>query len=249
LKNPYAAELYLVHITDTACYYNQGFKRCVECEIFVEWVGMRCPCCDRILRIKPHNNVSKGKLLQGLNYIWGNNHLQALRASLDFIAIKYTRLNNKRILLAIALDQVIVGNTLLAVIIVGSIYLERWLEEKARRRKERETKKITINFIMNDLENKLHFIEESRQYKDYKPFSTDMWDTVILTGRHSLLSFELFEDLQHTYSWMKYYNTELDVNKSLVIPSTALGSISSFKFTLQTKGNQYGLATNHTNLT
>ena len=54
---------------DTACYYNQGFKRCVECEIFVEWVGMRCPCCDRILRIKPHNNVSKGKLLQGLNYI------------------------------------------------------------------------------------------------------------------------------------------------------------------------------------
>jgi hypothetical protein len=34
-----------------------------------------------------------------------------------------------------------------------------------------------------------------------------------LAGRHSLLSFETFEDLQHTYSWMKYYNTELDVNK------------------------------------
>jgi hypothetical protein len=98
------------------------------------------------------------------------------------------------------------------VIIVGSIYLERWLAEKARRRKERQTKKITINFIMNDLENKLRFIEESRQYKDYKPFFTDMWDAVILTGRHSLLSFEIFEDLQHTYSWMKYYNTELDVN-------------------------------------
>src|SRR5215472_2640294 len=54
---------------DTAYYYNQGFKRCVECEIFLEWVGMRCPCCDRILRIKPHNNISKGKLLQSLNYI------------------------------------------------------------------------------------------------------------------------------------------------------------------------------------
>jgi hypothetical protein len=34
---------------DSACYYNQGFKRCVECEIFIEWGGMRCPCCDRIL--------------------------------------------------------------------------------------------------------------------------------------------------------------------------------------------------------
>jgi hypothetical protein len=103
---------------------------------------------------------------------------------------------------------------LLAAIIVGSIYLERWLQEKARRRKERETKKITINFIINDLESKLRFIEESLQYKDYKPFFTDMWDAIILTGRHSLLSFEIFEDLQHTYSWMKYYNTELDVNKS-----------------------------------
>ena len=40
-----------------------------------------------------------------------------------------------------------------------------------------------------------------------------MWDAVILTGRHSLLPFEIFEDLQHTYSWIKYYNTELDVNK------------------------------------
>ena len=60
----------------------------------------------------------------------------------------------------------------------------------------------------------MRFIEESHQYKDYKPFFTDMWDAIILTGRHSLLSFETFEDLEHTYSWMKYYNTELDVNKS-----------------------------------
>jgi hypothetical protein len=31
---------------------------------------------------------------------------------------------------------------------------------------------------------------------------------------HSLLSFETFEDLQHTYSWMKYYNTELEVGNN-----------------------------------
>jgi len=116
--------------------------------------------------------------------------------------------------MVIAWDQVIIENTFLAVIIVASIYFERWLGDKAHRRKERKTKKSTIKFIINDLENKLRFIEESRQYKDYKPFFTDMWDAIILTGRHSLLSFEIFEDLQHTYSWMKYYNTELDVNKS-----------------------------------
>jgi hypothetical protein len=52
---------------------HQGFKRCVECEIFLECGGVRCPCCNHILRIKPHNNVSKGKLLQDLNYIFLTN--------------------------------------------------------------------------------------------------------------------------------------------------------------------------------
>ena len=36
-----------------------------------------------------------------------------------------------------------------------------------------------------------------------------MWDAIILGGKQSLLPFEIFEDLQHTYSWMKYYNNEL----------------------------------------
>jgi hypothetical protein len=115
--------------------------------------------------------------------------------------------------LALAWDQIFIENTLLAVIIVGSIYLERLLQERGHRRKEKETTKKTISFIISDLENKLRFIEESKQYKDYKPFFTDMWDAIILTGRHSLLAFERFEDLQHTYSWMKYYNTELESNK------------------------------------
>jgi hypothetical protein len=53
---------------------------------------------------------------------------------------------------------------LLAAIIVGSIYLERWLEEKARQRKEKETSNKTVfAFIINDLRNKLRFIEESNQ--------------------------------------------------------------------------------------
>jgi hypothetical protein len=115
--------------------------------------------------------------------------------------------------LAIEWDQVLIENILLAAIIVGSIYLERWLVEKSRRRKEREARKKIINTIINDLENKLRLLE-SNQYKNYIPFFTDMWDAIILTGKHSLLSFETFEDLQHTYSWMKYYNTELNIGKS-----------------------------------
>ena len=115
--------------------------------------------------------------------------------------------------MAIEWNQVLIENILLAAIIVGSIYLERWLVEKSRRRKEREARKKIINIIINGLENKLRLLE-SKQYKDYIPFFTDMWDAIILTGKHSLLSFETFEDLQHTYSWMKYYNTELNIGKS-----------------------------------
>jgi hypothetical protein len=44
-------------------------------------------------------------------------------------------------------------------------------------------------FIKNDLEQRLHFIDESLQYKDYKPFFTDMWDAVVLAGKHALLPF------------------------------------------------------------
>lgn len=65
-------------------------------------------------------------------------------------------------------------------------------------------------FIKNDLEQRLRFIDESLQYKDYKPFFTDMWDAVVLAGKHALLPFELFQILQRTYSWMKYYNSELE---------------------------------------
>jgi hypothetical protein len=55
-----------------------------------------------------------------------------------------------------------------------------------------------------------NFIDESLRYRDYKPFFTDMWDAVILAGKHVLLSFELFQSLQRSYSWMKYYNNELE---------------------------------------
>jgi len=35
-------------------------------------------------------------------------------------------------------------------------------------------------------------------------------DAVILAGKHALLTFELFQSLQTSYSWMKYYYSELE---------------------------------------
>lgn len=40
-------------------WYRQGFKRCQECEIYIDYDGLRCPCCVCKLRTKPRNRVYK----------------------------------------------------------------------------------------------------------------------------------------------------------------------------------------------
>jgi hypothetical protein len=104
---------------------------------------------------------------------------------------------------------------ILAIIIFGAVYVEHWSYRKLEKNKDNSTrKKITI-LIKNDLERKLRFIDDTIQFKDYKPFFTDNWDAVILSGKQTLFSFEVIESLQHSYSWMKYYNTELQQKNPL----------------------------------
>jgi hypothetical protein len=52
-------------------YYAQGYKRCSMCDIFIEWDGTRCPCCDLVLRTVAHQKTKKvptlsGKIFEGL---------------------------------------------------------------------------------------------------------------------------------------------------------------------------------------
>jgi hypothetical protein len=112
--------------------------------------------------------------------------------------------------MTIVWDQLIVENILLAGIIVGSIYLEQWGHRRSQIIEERKTKGRIIMYLTDDLKQRLNFIDETHKYGDFKPFFTDMWDAIILAGKHALLPFELFQSLQRTYSWMKYYNSELD---------------------------------------
>jgi hypothetical protein len=115
--------------------------------------------------------------------------------------------------LAIEWDVLTAEMAMLGAIIYGAIYVENWVEKRKLRREEKDNAKRIIKFVTNDLKKKLRFIEDSAQYKDFKPFFTDMWDSVILGGKQTLLPFELFENLQHIYSWMKYYNNELSNGK------------------------------------
>lgn len=107
-------------------------------------------------------------------------------------------------------DVIAVEMTLLAGIIYGAVYLEQWQYKRMQEKKDKVAINNIIKFISNDLERKLVFIEESINGRDFKPFFTNMWDAVILTNKQGLVSFEMFETLQATYSWMKYYNAELE---------------------------------------
>ena len=106
-------------------------------------------------------------------------------------------------------NSIIIENLLLAGIIFAAVYVEHWNDRRLKRNEEIATRKKLIVLVTNDLVRKLRFIEESIQYKDYKPFFTDSWDAIVLSGKQTLFTFEMIENLQHTYSWLKYYNTEL----------------------------------------
>ena len=105
--------------------------------------------------------------------------------------------------------RLIIEMSVLAGIIFGAVYVDHWNHRRIQKNEETGTRKKILVLINNDLDRKLRFIDESIQYKDYKPFFTDIWDAVILSGKQTLLPFEVIENLQHTYSWLKYYNTEL----------------------------------------
>ena len=49
--------------------YSHDQKRCNECELFVSWVGNRCPCCGRILRTKPRISKYRQKYIIKTNEV------------------------------------------------------------------------------------------------------------------------------------------------------------------------------------
>ncbi len=114
--------------------------------------------------------------------------------------------------MAIEWDVIVVEMTLLAAIIYGAIYVESWVEKRRVRSEEQQMKKKILIIVANDLNKQLQFIDESIYDKDFKPFHTSIWDAVILGGRQTILPFETFENLQDAYSWMTYYNNELNLN-------------------------------------
>ena len=111
--------------------------------------------------------------------------------------------------------KIIIESVILSIIIFGAVFLEIWLYRKSEKIKETNTRNRMADLIRTDLRRKIRFINDSSEYKDYKPFFTDVWDAVVLSGKQTLFPFETIENLQHCYSWMKYYNTEIQQKRQI----------------------------------
>jgi len=135
--------------------------------------------------------------------------------------------------LAIDFEYIAIEMTILAAIIFGAVYLELWYYRRSQKREDKKTKKMILRLIEEDLTRKQRFLEDSIKFKDYKPFFTNVWDSIILSGKQTLLSFELINNFEHSYSWMRYYNTELQQRGHVGNEQTLLELLGEIKKTIE----------------
>ena len=60
--------------------YRMGFKRCTECNLFIKYEGIRCPCCSHVLRTKSRSrdNLQIGNALNTENIILNPHELTSI---------------------------------------------------------------------------------------------------------------------------------------------------------------------------
>lgn len=138
-------------------------------------------------------------------------------------------------------DTIIVESTLLAVIIFAAVYVELWYYRYYQKKEDLKAKKIILRLIKEDLTRKQRFLEDSIKFKDYKPFFTNVWDSIILSGKQTLLSFEFIDHFEHSYSWMRYYNTELQQRGVVGNEQTLLELLDEIKKTIESSQTMFKL--------
>jgi hypothetical protein len=114
--------------------------------------------------------------------------------------------------MAIGIDwtYLVVEMSLLAGIIFGAVYVDRWHYVRALNKESRESQAMIKRLIVRDLERKLEIIHHMLEQKRIKPLFTNIWDSALFTGKQGSLTFELFDMLHSTYSLIRYYNSEAE---------------------------------------
>ena len=70
-------------------FYQQGSKRCSCCMVYLNWNGIRCPCCNAILRIHPKRRDSARLLNNGKSnaHVHSSQQKQQITDDLDTVTL------------------------------------------------------------------------------------------------------------------------------------------------------------------
>ena len=76
--------------------------------------------------------------------------------------------------MAIQWDSLVVEMILLAGIIWFAVYIEHWAYKRTQQEEDKKTRNNIFIFMKDDFEQRLRFIGESINYKDFKSFFIDI---------------------------------------------------------------------------
>jgi len=76
--------------------------------------------------------------------------------------------------LAIEWDSLVIEMILLAGIIWFAVYIEHWAYKRTQQEEDKKTRNNIFIFMKDDFEQRLRFIGESINYKDFKSFFIDI---------------------------------------------------------------------------
>ena len=76
--------------------------------------------------------------------------------------------------MAIEWDSLVIEMILLAGIIWFAVYIEHWAYKRTQQEEDKKTRNNIFIFMKDDFEQRLRFIGESINYKDFKSFFIDI---------------------------------------------------------------------------
>ena len=75
--------------------YEKGQKRCTSCSVFIDYEGLKCPCCGNKLRTKPKNSSGRNKNSTKLIFSNLQKQLTLSESTINYSKKLFKKIKNK----------------------------------------------------------------------------------------------------------------------------------------------------------
>lgn len=75
--------------------YEQGYKRCSSCSVYIDYKGTKCPCCGNNLRTKPRNSIGRKKISNKRIFDSLQEELTLSDGTINYSKKLFTKIKNK----------------------------------------------------------------------------------------------------------------------------------------------------------